>query len=185
MTVQCCQVSSISQIVRLLRRCQNGNPICAEIQQLIGRLWFTFAGRKRDFMLTVMTEGLCMSEQALAMSFLLLPHLPPMPLWKGSVITFLVRVKLAPNSSHVMTHDNALSYFTCHSFIPPTRAVQFVSFSSKPVRKFSDGNKGICHFNVFAKKESINIFHVAVAFEGAFTFSKSLNILPDSDNSHY
>jgi hypothetical protein len=104
-------------------------------------------------MLTVMTEGLCMSEQALAMSFLLLPHLHPMPLWKGSVITFLVQVKLAPNSSHVMTHDNALSYFTCHSFIPPTRVVQFVSFSSKPVRKFSDRNKGICHFNVSAKKE--------------------------------
>jgi hypothetical protein len=40
----------------------------------------------------------------------------PTPLWKGSVITFLVRVKLAPNSSPVMTHDNALSYFKCHSF---------------------------------------------------------------------
>jgi hypothetical protein len=142
------------------------------------RLWFILAGRQRDFRLTVMTEGLCMREQALAMSFLLLPHLPPMPLWTGSVITFLVRVKLAPNSSHVMTHDNALSYFTCHSFTAPTRVVQFVSFSSKSVRKFSDRNKGICHFNVFAKKESINIAHMEVACDGIFTFLRKLNIAP-------
>jgi hypothetical protein len=130
------------------------NPIFAEIQLL----WFSFAGRHGTFTMTVMTEGLCMSEQALAMSFLLLHHLPPMPLWKDSVITFLVRVQLAPNSRHVMTHDNGLSYFTCHSSTASTSVVQFLSFSSKSVKKFSDGNKGICHFNVFGKKQSITYF---------------------------
>jgi hypothetical protein len=80
----------------------------------------------------VMTTGLCLGAQTFGPVLLLL--LFAVPLRKGSIIIFLVRVKRAPNSSHVMVHDNALSYFKCHSFIA-SRALPFLFLSRQSLSK--------------------------------------------------